>query len=126
MQVVIPVGYRKNFPVTRHPQAFLKVASNQLFESIIDKLRGHEIIVVSPFPKKYFKDYEVQVVEDEGSGSASSLKAVEKIIDDTFVMHYSDIFTPFRIEPLIEFHKQKGGTIFAAVAVDAWRRTRSK
>ncbi len=110
MQIIVPVGYREDFPVLKKPQTFLKLASRELFSSLLEKMKNHEVIVVTPFPK-LFKDYEVQVVRDEGSGSASSLKAVEKIVEGSFVVHYSDIFTPFRVEPLIKFHQEKGATI---------------
>ncbi|MBR9681578.1 MAG: NDP-sugar synthase [Candidatus Altiarchaeota archaeon] len=110
MQIIVPVGYREDFPVTRKPQTFLKVTSRELFATLLKKLEHHEVIVTTPFTK-YFKDYDVQVVKDEGSGSASCLKAVEKVIDGTFVVHYSDIFTPFRVDPLIDFHRSKDATI---------------
>jgi len=114
MQVVIPVGYNPEFPVCRRPQAFLTVANREIFYSNIQKLQNHEVIVVTPFVKE-FKHYEVQVVKDEEGGSAAAIKAVEKIIDDTFVVHFSDIFTPFRIEPLINFHNQVKPVVTMAV-----------
>ncbi|HDR53794.1 MAG TPA: NDP-sugar synthase [archaeon] len=122
MQIVIPVGFRENFPVTKTPQTFLNLTSRELFSSILEKLRGHELIVVTPFPK-LFKKYEVQVVKDEGSGSASCLKAVEKIITGPFILHYSDIFTPFKPEPLMKFHEEKGAMISAALTItpSPWR-----
>lgn len=105
MHVVIPVGYNKEFPVTKKPQTFLELAGKQVFSTILEKLKDHEVIVVTPFPK-YFKNYDVQVLKDEFDGSAASLRAIEKLIEGPFVVHFSDIFTPFRIEPLIEFHEQ--------------------
>jgi NDP-sugar pyrophosphorylase family protein len=105
MQVVIPAGYNKQFPVMRKPQAFLEVAGNQIFESVLEKLKGHEILVVTPFPDE-FKKYDVQVLEDEFSGSASALRAVDKLVEDDFAVHYSDVFTPARLEPLINFHER--------------------
>ncbi len=105
MQVVIPAGYDPSFPVTKKPQTFLELAGNQLFSSILEKLEGHDVIVVTPFPKE-FKKYDVQVLKDDFTGSASALRAIERVVDDSFVVHYSDVFTPFKIEPLVSFHER--------------------
>ena len=122
MQVIIPAGYDPKFPVTRKPQAFLELAGNQLFSTILEKLEGHEVIVVTPFPKE-FKKYDVQVLKDEFTGSASALRAIERIVEETFIVHYSDIFTPFRIEPLIQFHERMKPLVTMAItsAHNPWR-----
>ena len=114
MHVVIPVGYNKEFPVTKKPQTFLELAGKQVFSTILDKLKDHEVIVVTPFPK-YFKNYDVQVLKDESDGSAASLRAIEKLVDGPFAVHFSDIFTPFRIEPLMETHQQHESLMTLAV-----------
>ncbi|MBR9680611.1 MAG: NDP-sugar synthase [Candidatus Altiarchaeota archaeon] len=122
MQVVIPAGYNSEFPVTKKPQTFLNVAGKELFSSILSKLKGHEVIVVTPFPE-HFKKYDVQVLKDDFSGSASALRAIERVVDGTFIVHYSDIFTPFRVEPLINFHERMKPLITLGLhqATNPWR-----
>jgi len=122
MQVVLPVGYNRDFPVMKKPQAFLPLANREIFQMNLNKLRDHEVIVVTPFIKE-FKHYEVQVVKDEEGGSAAALKAVEKIVDDTFVVYFSDIFTPFRVEPLINFHLRirPAATVLVTQTTAPWR-----
>jgi len=122
MQVVIPTGYNNEFPVTKKPQTFLNLAGKELFSNILKKLEGHEVIVVTPFPE-YFKNYEVQVLKDEFTGSASALRAIERVVEGTFMVHYSDVFTPFRAEPLINFHERMKPLITMGLysAKNPWR-----
>jgi len=115
MQVVIPAGYNKHFPVMRRPQAFLELAGQVVFETILKKLEGHQVIVVTPFPDE-FKKYDVQVVEEESTGSASALREVDRLVEEDFAVHYSDIFTPSRLEPLIAFHREKNPYMTMALA----------
>lgn len=115
MQVVIPAGYNKQFPVMRRPQAFLELAGKVVFESILKKLEGHQVIVVTPFPDE-FKKYDVQVVEEESTGSASALREVDRLVEEDFAVHYSDVFTPTRLEPLIAFHREKNPYMTMALA----------
>jgi len=105
MQVVLPVGYNREFPVMKRPQTFLPLANREIFPMTLEKLKEQEVIVVTPFVKE-FRHYEVQVIRDKEGGSAAALKALEKIAEDAFVVHFSDIFTPFRVEPVFNFHKQ--------------------
>ncbi|MBR9679437.1 MAG: NDP-sugar synthase [Candidatus Altiarchaeota archaeon] len=114
LQVVIPVGYRENFPITKKPQTFLPLLNREMFSQILSKLSDHEVIVVTPFTKE-FKKYDVQVIKDEGTGSASSLKSVEKILDGPFVVHFSDVYTPFKPDALFEFHQEKQPLVSLAV-----------
>ncbi|MBR9689425.1 MAG: NDP-sugar synthase [Candidatus Altiarchaeota archaeon] len=122
MQIVIPVGYNKDFPVTKRPQTFLSIAGKEVFSSILEKLKDHEVIVITPFPKE-FKKYEVQVLKDEFTGSASALRAMERVMDGTFMVHYSDIFTPLRVDPLINFHERTKPLITLGLhsAKNPWR-----
>ncbi len=105
MQVIIPAGYNQDFPVLRKPQAFLRMGGKELFETTLNKLKEHEVIIVTPFPEE-FKEYDVQVLKDDSSGSAASLRSIEKLVEGRFVVHYADTFTPFRIEPLLNFHER--------------------
>ena len=91
--------------ITKRPQTFLKLGCKELFATTLEKLKDHEVIIVTPFPEE-FKEYDVQVLKDEFAGSAASLRSIERIIDGKFVVHYADIFTPFKIEPLIAFHER--------------------
>jgi len=122
MQIILPVGYNKEFPVMKKPQAFLPLANREIFQMTLNKLKNYEVIVVTPFPK-YFKHYEVQVVKDEEGGSAAALKAAEKIINTTFLVHFTDIFTPFRVEPLLNFHNQVKpvATMLITQSTSPWR-----
>ncbi len=115
MQVVIPAGYNEMLPIMKKPPTFLLLANRELFSQILSKLSNHEVIVVTPEPK-YFKHYEVQVIKDDFSGAAGAIKAAEKVIEDTFAVHFSDIWSSFRIEPLLKFHRERKAVLTMALA----------
>ncbi len=114
MQVIIPVGYRKDFPVMKKPQTFLPLANRELFQEILKKFPEDEVIVVTPFPE-CFKHYEVQVVKDDGKGSAAALKKVERLVEGPFLVHFSDIFTPFKPQILMNYHMANNAKMTIAI-----------
>lgn len=125
MKAVIPAGGEgaRLFPYTDViPKALLPVGGRPVIHWIIQSLRKHgfEDIIIC-INKRYtkhfqheFRDYKanITVIENDRSlGSAGEILGAKDILNDSFLMHYSDELTPVNLTELVGFHKVRKTSI---------------
>lgn len=125
MRVVIPAGGEGSrlFPYTDViPKALLPVGGKPVIWWIIQSLRKHGfediIICINKRHTENFRyelrDYgeNITLIENDRSlGSAGEILGAKDLLDDSFLMHYSDELTPVNLTELVGFHKVRKTSI---------------
>jgi mannose-1-phosphate guanylyltransferase/phosphomannomutase len=130
VKVVIPTGGEGSrlFPYTSLlPKTLLPIGGKPVIWWIIQNLMKHgfEDIIIC-VNKEYtlnfrheLRDYKINitVIENDRSnlGSAGDILGAKEVINDTFLLHYSDELTPVNLTELVGFHKVRK-TAFGTLA----------
>ncbi len=109
-------------PLTcNHPKPMVPVLNKPVIEHIIDLLIRHDIkdviVTLQYLPDVVMNylgdgsDFGVKIaysIESEPLGTAGSVKKVESLLDDTFLIISGDALTDFNLGDIVSFHKKKG------------------
>ncbi len=112
--------------IETRPVALLRVLNKPIIERILTGLPREidEIFVTydgNKQLKRFFQKRKKQfpnvrlVEEDMPLGPAGSLKGLEEVLKETFLVLQTDIISSVDVSKLIEFHKEKGGIVSLSV-----------
>jgi len=116
-------------PITyTRPKPMIQVVGKPVIEYIVEYLHSYglsEIILTSNYLKNhiinhlgYGEQFGVNIIypeEENPLGTAGSVKNVEQILDETFLVIQGDNITDYDLTKLIKFHKESGGLATIAV-----------
>ena len=125
MNVIIPAGgkgTRLNKILNGLPKPLVDINGKPLLEHTIKLCKKYGLIdihLLLGYKSEYIKDYfgngskfKVNItyhVEKNELGTAGSVKSIEHLISDNFLLIYGDIYIDMNLNKLIDFNNSKGG-----------------